>query len=97
MARITDKMLESRVKALNKLYGFKGRTYVKYKSKVGYRLTGSGFGLSFMYGKVQLSFEDKGSSGIRTIMGMGTKAEIWEGIGFMTEAVRYWKQKGKLK
>ena len=91
MASITLKMLENRVAALNRMYGFKGRKYVKYKSKKGYKLTGSGFGLDQSYGRVALVFESKGNSGHSRISDSMTKAQLYEFIRGMNEGVRYWK------
>ena len=94
---VSKKDLENQVRALNRIYGFKGREYVKYKSKKGYKLTGSGFGLYFAYGKAQLVFQPKGTSGIRTISPLGTKREIQSYIGAMKEGKRYWQDRAKLK
>lgn len=79
------------MKALNKTYGFKGREYVAYKSKKGYKLVGSGFGIDQSYGRVGLVFEPKGTSGISRVSPSMTKSALYDYIGAMNEAVRYWK------
>lgn len=93
MASVTIKMLENRVKALNKTYGFKGREYVAYKSKKGFKLTGSGFGIDQSYGRVSLVFEAKNTSGISRVSDSMTKSALYDYIGAMMNAVRYWKDR----
>tara|TARA_R110000824_G_scaffold83653_3_gene209340 strand:- start:190 stop:486 length:297 start_codon:yes stop_codon:yes gene_type:complete len=97
---VSEKSLKSRIALLNKIYGFKGFKYTKRiksgknKGKLG--MSGSGFVLDIAYGGYRLGFMTK-TGGARDVSPRGTKREVNEYIHGMIEAVRYWKERSRLK
>jgi len=92
----TQSRLEARVKALNKMYGFKGHRYVYNKTIKRNKSVGSGFVIGYAYGGARLEFITK-SGGARDVSPRGTKKEVDQYIGAMMQALRYWKDRTKLR
>jgi len=90
------KRLQDRIDLLNKLYGFKGHTYKRSKTTGKIISSGSGFSLGQAYGGVRLEFITK-SGGTRDVSPRLSKPALDEYIGAMINALRYWKERTKLK
>jgi len=97
MARVTEGRLEHLVKRLNRACGFKGRKYVRVKSTGKLKTKGSGFGISGSYGRKELVFESKGTTGERSISYLMTKKELESYMVGMLEGIDYYKKRSKLK
>ena len=99
MVTVSEKSLRRRIGYLNKVMGFKGHTYHRPKSgknKGKLINKGSGFSLGIAYGGYRLEFITK-TGGYRDVSNRGTKNDINQYIHGMLEAVRYYKDRTKLR
>ena len=94
--RISEKQLSSRVASLNRMYGFKGHRYVYNKTTRRKRSVGSGFDIDYAYGGARLVFITK-SGGYKDVSLRGSKREVYDYIGAMMNALRYWKERTKIR
>lgn len=93
--RVTDDLLEKRLKSLNNLYGFKGHKYVRVKSTGKVKTVGSGFELDSAYGGVSVVFIRNG--GQRTVSGRMSKSELYDYLEGMIKAVKFFKERALLR
>jgi len=96
MARITDEMIENKIKTLNSMFGFKGRKLKRNKDGK-LKITGSGFGLYQASGRMGLVFEKKGSTGEIDVSPMLNKPQLYDYISVMINSISYYKKRTKLK
>ena len=97
MATITEAILKRKIANLNRQFGFKGRKLKRGKTTKKLIITGSGFGLDWGYGGVQIVFQPKGGTTERDISTRLKKKEAAQFIDALSNGARYWQNRTKLK
>ena len=93
--RITDRILEAKVKRLNDAYGYKTPPQYKRLKSGKFKAVGKGFKLYGAYGRTSVTYANynKGNTGETDVTGLLTKRELADCIDAMIKGI-YIKKRG---